>query len=214
MTARDVPTVASLHRAAFPAYQSSQLGPRFCHRLFDAYLRQPATIALVRDRDGSPDAFLVACPAEIQRKVNHELLPSAALAAARALLSPSGRRFLRSSASRGRARRALAAVGRARHRVRSGRPPRHPTEPVEMDATDVGPIRVVLVGVSPGSRGTGAGDDLLRAFAVSAAAGGHTVADLVVETTNVVARRLYERHGWVLVPSTGDEASVRYERCL
>lgn len=70
-------------------------------------------------------------------------------------------------------------------------------------------IRVVLVGVSSASRGSGAADLLLQHFAGTARVEGHAVADLSVAASNAAARRAYQRNGWREVALEGDDVAVR-----
>lgn len=191
--------VGDLHRLAFPDYESSRLGRGYCRRLVLAYADRPDAWVLVAVAPGRPiEGFLVGAPPEVQRQVNASLLvPWGVLGALR---SP-GRLV-------GRLPGAWARLRRGRSSARAVAPA-GPTPGSEAASGPPATIRVVLVGVDPAARGRGAADALLGAFAERARAEGHEVADLSVASTNVAARRAYERRGWREIRVEGEGVAVR-----
>jgi len=196
--------VADLHRSVFPDYESSRLGPGFCRRLLNAYSVRTDAFVLVTGGDGGPiTGYLVGCPPAVQRAVNDQLAARGALAyAANAVRSPR-----RVASGLGTAwRRARRVVGQKLGRGASGPSPvvgaAGPAS--ESDA------RVVLIGVAPEARGTGAADALLAGFASRARRWGAARADLVLEAGNEPARRCYERNGWRAPSADAVGGSTRY----
>lgn len=195
--------VAALHRAVFPDYESSRLGPAFCERLLNAYSVRTDAFVLVTGGDGGPiTGYLVGCPPSVQRAVNDQLALRGALAyAARAVRSPA-----QVAAGLGSAwKRARRVVGQKVGRSSAPAPPPDADEPVR--GSDA---RVVLIGVLPEARGTGAADALLAGFALRARHRGAQRADLVVEAGNDAARRCYERNGWRAERPDAPDGSSRY----
>ncbi len=208
-TSADVSAVVQLHRVAFPHYESSRLGPRFCRRLFAEYLERDDAVVLVIDADGPAlGGYLVGCPPWVQREVNTRLTRAAGVALlARAVRSPS-EVLGRLAALARRARRVLVSALR---RSRSVNPEGSGGNRTGADQ------RVVLVAVVAAARGTGAGDRLLAGFQAWAGERGSVSADLVVEAANRPARSLYERNGWLAAadgPSAanGDDGESMYYR--
>lgn len=196
--------VADLHRAVFPDYESSRLGPAFCRRLLDAYSVRTDAFVLVTGGDGGPiTGYLVGCPPAVQRAVNDQLAVRGALAyAANAVRSPR-----RMASGLGTAwKRARRVAGQ---KLRRGAPSASPADGVAGPAVE-SDVRVVLIGVAPVARGTGAADALLDGFAARARRWGAARADLVLEAGNEPARRCYERNGWRVQPTEASGRSSRY----
>lgn len=195
----DAARVAELHLLAFPDYESTRLGPRYCRRLVLAYAARPDSWVLVAAAPGQDAAgFLVGAPPAAQREVNRSLLvPWGVLGALRSPRRLLGR--VSGARSRLRRRRGPVEVGSGPDPVPSG------TDAARPRAT----IRLVLVGVDPAARGQGVADALLEAFAERARSAGHDTADLSVVVANSAARGLYARHGWQEVAVEGAEVAVR-----
>jgi GNAT superfamily N-acetyltransferase len=70
--------------------------------------------------------------------------------------------------------------------------------------------------VDPPAQGAGVGTALLEAAVEALRAAGHTEAFLWTFEANGLARALYERHGWELVPGRQERLApeVRYRRAL
>lgn len=183
----ELAAAAALHRAAFPHYDSSRLGAGYCGRMLRAYARHPEAWVAVARSDAGPIGYLVAAPPAVQRRVNRDLRPWALLAGLRSPLRL--------------ARRALGHPAPAAISSPSADQPAT-TSPSGAPAPPPGgwpvaTIRLVLIGVAPHARGSGAGGLLLDDFAARARAGGHRAADLSVAVDNASARRAYARHGWI-----------------
>ena len=179
--------VAALHRRAFPDYPSTKLGAGYCRRMLSAYqARADSWVDVAVQPEGRIVGYLVGAPPAAQQAVDRALRPWAVLNA------------VRTPADLGRNLR------RAVHRVtRRLRPPTGgDVTPADEDPTGgalppPATVRVVLVAVDGPARGIGAADQLLAAFARTARARGHHVADLSVAPDNEAAHRTYRRNGWV-----------------
>ena len=67
------------------------------------------------------------------------------------------------------------------------------------------------VSVTPAYRGTGIGDQLIRACLDYAATLGYVQVELRVDAENAAARRLYARHGFKCCGGEGEEITLRRE---
>lgn len=193
--AGDDRALAALHRRVFPAYASTALGPGFCAALLRTYRRRSDGSVLVVAGPDGPVGYLVGAPAAVQREVNAALRVRAGIAALARVARADARAHLVGPEARDRIRRTLL-----RRRGAGPDPVVDGGIPGEVEAD----VRIVLIGVDEGARGSGVADALLEAFASDARARGHHAADLAVAAENVAAHRCYERNGWRAVASASE----------
>lgn len=215
MMTTDIPAVAALHRSAFPNYESTVLGPHFCTAMFRAYLRADSVIALVH-QGPAVDGYLIGARPSLQRAVNDRLFPLAVAHSMRRALTSTGRAGLLSSSTRARSRRAVQALAR-RAGLQRARTTKATASEVDVYEGASGgtlrdPLRIVLIAVDRARRGAGVADELLNEFERRARLLDEAQLELVVDVTNLVARRCYERNGWFQVHDDG--TSIVYRKSL
>lgn len=200
---RDEAGLADLHCRVFPHYASSALGRRFCASLLHAYRSSDDALVLVVDGADSPVGYLVGAKPAAQREVNRAMRGRAVRAAVARCWRPGAWPHLASPAVRVRVVNALRRRPHSQVETSAASGPDAPGSPAS--------FRVVLIGVEPATRGGGAADALLSAFADEARGRGDLSAELVVAAGNAAARRCYERNGWSRVDAGRDETgSARY----
>lgn len=192
---RDVDAVAALHRAVFPAYDSTRLGTGFCRALYGRWVEHPEAFGFVALHEGRPAGFVAGGAEGVHEAVNASLRRRALAALAlRPHLLLGARTFRR--------------IGRALRRRTSAPAAAAASAPRAETREAVPTARLVLIGVAAEARGTGAARALMDAFAAEARRRGFARLTLGVARENARARAAYEKAGWTLVDDGGE--SVEY----
>jgi GNAT superfamily N-acetyltransferase len=184
MLREDLPEVATLHRQHFPDGYYARLGEGFLVAHYRGYLDSPHAVAYVVTRDGQVQAYLVGTVDEVAHR--RHAARSGRLARAVAGITALGARphlwgdFL-AVRSHWYARRALAGL--------------RPTSPADPNRRPFGELDYVIT--RPAARNQGIGAHLVGSYlqAVRTAGGSHAV--LVTLVGNNMARRFYQKRGWV-----------------
>lgn len=184
LTRADADAVAVLHRRVFPAYRSTQLGSRFCTRMYQTYADLPEAFGFVLRRGGHISGFAVGGGRNIGKQVDSALRTRAVCSA---IVHPS---LL--------CKELLAIVRKRLRRT----PAKHPA------SSEVKVAKLTLIGVDEPSRGTGAACLLLSCFVAEAGRRGYSRVILTVDRNNGRARAAYEKAGWKASDGAGN--SVQY----
>lgn len=183
MATADIRWAADLHRAALPHGLFPSLGPRFLRQYLATYVDSPAAVALVAERNGALAGFLVGTLDHGHHRAHvmgTHLRPIAVRGALALLVRPTvAWRFVRT-----RLVRYVAAIRRPRvHGPRE-------------QGRDRAVAVLAHVAVTPASRGTGVGAELVRAFLDAARAAGASRCELVTRADDDGAFGFYRRLGW------------------
>jgi ribosomal protein S18 acetylase RimI-like enzyme len=184
----DLPSLARVHRQAFPESALSLLGVEAVRRYYDWQLRGPHDAVALGAFHG-PE-LIGFCVAGVFRGALSGFLRANRLFLARVLLTRPG--LLSSAVVRDRARRGAAAVARSRSSRTTA-------------TTATGPaFGILAVGVAPAYRRQGIGRQLVEAAEGAARERGLDRITLTVDVTNVEAIAFYEALGWERpVPGAG-----------
>ena len=181
---RDVEFCVALHRQALGHGFFVQLGDRFMHAYYRAFLESPHAVAIKAEVGGQAVGFLVGA----RRARAHRHWTLRHRGALLALLGVAGlighpRAAFRFAGTR------LGRYARTWRRERADEPSQH-------SAVNTDPAVLTHVAVVPGARRSGAGRRLVEAFADEALRAGAGRALLTTRADDAGAGSFYERLGW------------------
>lgn len=183
MTRDLAPALVDVHREAFAGYMNARLGRGYVRRFLEWFATAKDAIALValddRDDRSTPIGYVVGAPLGYGRAMTRALLVPAALGVATHPALALDRRIVKTALGR-----VAELFGRP---MPSAPPPALPSPTWSL----------VGIGVASSARGLGAGSALTRGFEEEALRRGARALRLSVYAENAVARRTYERAGWV-----------------
>lgn len=190
-------SAAEVHLDAFRGYPNASLGKLYAEAFLDWFRRYERGIALVAvDDDGSVAGYVAGAFLPYGNEMNRELFP---LVARITLTRPwilLNRRFL--GAVRAKLRWALSRRRRA----------------AVVEAIPPNLMSLVVLGTAKSARGRGVGAQLVNAFEEHSRRIGARAVRLSVYPDNSIARRLYERCGWVSTAALAPGAAINYTKVL
>jgi len=194
----DIKAAARLHCQAFPHSRSTKLGRPYVRKMFRWFITHQPGLSLIARRDGVIVGYVMGAVGGYGRKLFRYAFFEVLLGL---LIHPNlwfqSETFL---------------LWRS---YLKGLFPQKASNPAQAAETPI-LVRAALagIGVDPEQQGGGIGSSLVAAFEDAARELGVGKLTLSVETDNVNARRLYDRHGWRVDSENKEANTVHYMKVI
>jgi ribosomal protein S18 acetylase RimI-like enzyme len=198
MQLTDITAAARLHCLAFPDSRSTKLGKPYVRKMFRWFVMHQPGLSLVARSDGEISGYVVGAVGGYGRKLFRYAFFEVLLG----LLIHPGLWFQSETFLLWR------SYLKGLFPQKTSNTPQIGDEPVVVRAALAG------IGVDPGQQGQGVGSLLVAAFEEAAVELGVGKLTLSVDKDNVSARRLYDRHGWLVDDENKEANTVHYTKVI